>query len=1019
MENMGFSKSREDVLADTRKWMSSNLSIDGINATDQNNNQVTKAGTYNAATAGYSSMNQGSSGYSSGNNQGYSQQSYNSYQNTGYGSSTPSQNSSSSGVGAGASSGYSNTGASGSSQYGYNQQSYGNYGQGNSYSSSYSTYNSGNASASSTAANQNKPGYGTTQTQMTDYFQKPGASNANYNYSNTQSNTSGSQATQYGYSSQSTGNVSGTTGMPQSGGTSYQTGASNTTSSGMYGSSYSSGQSSTYDNSIQKQVYETTKETLQNQYGNLYAQNNKPSGTETNASSLSPAEMWPINCIACNFPIKNIKNLYRHIDGHWWKDRNCIICTVPVPGNVSNFQVHLKTHSGETMYVCATSKRSFLSKDKVLQHVMQQKNTTQTPQGRLYYEFLIDVTSAENAKSDTEGPPTTTAGVSNTQGNTSQTTTAGGAANAKYFPELYDKVQSNLGSSILQGTNTGSYGSNAAMNSGTSNANLGYSAAYKPTTGSTASTAAQNPSQNAGSYGTSYQMQTSSANSSALKAGMAVYTQTSVSGTQSNPSYTTSYKMPAGGTYNATTYNNTNAAVTQASTYPGQSTVGYTTSYKMPAGQSNTTGYNNGVALASQTNNATSNYSSSSSAVKPAYNYNTSTASSSFTYSGPNGNQNNQYQKQVYPATTTAPTNNNAYKNNTGTSYFSNTQTTYGNTGTNQQTYSTTQNNFQKPGQPAAQGMANTGTNPNYPNSYNAMQSQQATTYNANAAMFGGSMPETLPDGTLVCKECKFQAKQPRYLQAHMKRMHSTPQNGMYNITYNYSVPQPTQLAVPVPPAVKPQTTPMGGMPGALQQPYQQQQQQQQQPNQQAPPNVFAQPNKGFINEECDGCDKPTSNLEKFYHTWKEDFSDRAFCVLCGFKTYTGEERIKEKGTEKEDEASFQRHLEVHVGQDLYVCGMCKVSSSTMDVMAKHVDAHNQMNKKKNEGKEGKKEEEEVKYIRYAIAAQWKLRNYCECKKDTKTTNNNTTNNNFNNRQQPQYSSNRYTYVGPPPPQGR
>jgi len=238
-----------------------------------------------------------------------------------------------------------------------------------------------------------------------------------------------------------------------------------------------------------------------------------------------------------------------------------------------------------------------------------------------------------------------------------------------------------------------------------------------------------------------------------------------------------------------------------------------------------------------------------------------------------------------------------------------------------------------------------------------------------------------------------------------MKRMHSTPQNSMYNITYNYSVPQPTQPAVPVPPAVKPPIM-QPVQPGMPTQPMQ--------PTQDALANNLP---KGYINPECNECDRPSSNLEKFYLTWKEDFSDRAFCVLCGFKTYTGEARIKERNAQ-EEEASFQRHLEVHVGQDLFVCGMCKVSSSTMDVMAKHVDAHNQRAKK--EAKDGKKEEE-VNYIRYAITAQWQLRNYCEHKKDTKPNTNSMANNGMgvNNRQATNYSNNRYTYVGPPPPQTR
>merc|ERR1712150_168725 len=121
-------------------------------------------------------------------------------------------------------------------------------------------------------------------------------------------------------------------------------------------------------------------------------------------------------------------------------------------------------------------------------------------------------------------------------------------------------------------------------------------------------------------------------------------------------------------------------------------------------------------------------------------------------------------------------------------------------------------------------------------------------------------------------------------------------------------------------------------------------------------------------NTECTECVQPSSNLEKFFETWKEDYSDKAFCPLCGLKS-----RIEKSPTAPQEplevrssseQSAFQEHLESHIGGDIFVCEMCKVSSSKVDVMAKHVEVHNKSSKKENEET---KKEDEVVYVRYAI----------------------------------------------------
>jgi len=112
----------------------------------------------------------------------------------------------------------------------------------------------------------------------------------------------------------------------------------------------------------------------------------------------------------------------------------------------------------------------------------------------------------------------------------------------------------------------------------------------------------------------------------------------------------------------------------------------------------------------------------------------------------------------------------------------------------------------------------------------------------------------------------------------------------------------------------------------------------------------------------CKDCVPPFTNLELFFDRWEENWTQRTICPLCGYFTYGKKQTFKE-------------HLDGHNGQDLYMCLLCRATTSKWDNMSIHLNTEHASDVKKRE---------QLLFKKYIISNKWQIMvdiRYCEHRK--------------------------------------
>jgi len=75
-------------------------------------------------------------------------------------------------------------------------------------------------------------------------------------------------------------------------------------------------------------------------------------------------------CKKCDKQLTSLFNYNRHMIKHWSCDKKCPVCHLEMFVSKMDFQIHLKSHSGEEQFTCVFCEQSFILKNQLTQHIL-------------------------------------------------------------------------------------------------------------------------------------------------------------------------------------------------------------------------------------------------------------------------------------------------------------------------------------------------------------------------------------------------------------------------------------------------------------------------------------------------------------------------------------------------------------------------------------------------------------------------------------------------------------------------
>lgn len=77
-----------------------------------------------------------------------------------------------------------------------------------------------------------------------------------------------------------------------------------------------------------------------------------------------------LTCKKCDRQFSSLFSYNRHMIQHWSCDKKCPVCHLELFVAKMDFQIHLKSHSGEEQFTCYFCDQSFILKNQLTQHIL-------------------------------------------------------------------------------------------------------------------------------------------------------------------------------------------------------------------------------------------------------------------------------------------------------------------------------------------------------------------------------------------------------------------------------------------------------------------------------------------------------------------------------------------------------------------------------------------------------------------------------------------------------------------------